>query len=86
MTVNAGATLSGTGLVDPPGVTSINNGATLAPGNASNPTGTLTITGNLAFQSGAIYLIQVTPGSASGTSVGLTGRCVRSVISPPLGL
>ena len=41
----------------------------LAPGNAANPTGTLTITGNLAFQSGAIYLVNLTPSSAASTNV-----------------
>jgi autotransporter-associated beta strand protein len=61
--VNSGGTLSGTGIVVP-ATTTIGPGGTLAPGNPGNPTGTLTITGNLAFQSGAIYLIQVTPGGA----------------------
>jgi autotransporter-associated beta strand protein len=68
LTVNAGGTLSGTGLVDPTTVTIMSSG-TLAPGNASNPTGTLTIAGNLSFQSGAIYLVQVTPASAASTTV-----------------
>jgi uncharacterized protein with beta-barrel porin domain len=52
VTVNAGGILSGTGIVDP-AVTTIMSGGVLAPGNPSNPTGTLSITGNLAFQSGA---------------------------------
>jgi autotransporter-associated beta strand protein/T5SS/PEP-CTERM-associated repeat protein len=82
--VNSGGTLSGTGIVDP-AMTTIGAGGTLAPGNAANPTGTLTITGNLAFQSGALYLIQVTPGSASSTSVAgtatLTGT-VQAVFAP----
>jgi uncharacterized protein with beta-barrel porin domain len=41
---------------------------TLAPGNAANPSGTLMISGNLAFQSGAFYLVQV-GASASQTTV-----------------
>jgi autotransporter-associated beta strand protein len=53
VTVNSGGTLSGIGIVDP-ATTTIMSGGTLAPGNAANPTGTLAITGNLAFQSGAI--------------------------------
>jgi autotransporter-associated beta strand protein len=68
VTVNSGATLSGTGIVDP-ATTTIMSGGTLAPGNAAIPTGTLTITGNLAFQSGALYLVQVTPSAAASTNV-----------------
>jgi autotransporter-associated beta strand protein/T5SS/PEP-CTERM-associated repeat protein len=86
VTVNAGATLSGTGVVDPPGVTTINSVATLAPGNPTNPTGMLTITGNLAFQSGALYLVQVNPSTASSANVGgtatLTGAGVQAVFAP----
>ena len=70
VTVNAGGILSGTGIVDP-AVTTITSGGVLAPGNPSNPTGMLTITGNLAFQAGAFYLVQVN-GAAAG-SVSVTG-------------
>jgi YVTN family beta-propeller protein/autotransporter-associated beta strand protein len=68
VTVNSGGTLNGIGIVDP-ATTTIMSGGTLAPGNAANPTGTLAITGNLAFQSGAIYLVQVTPSVAASTNV-----------------
>jgi autotransporter-associated beta strand protein len=68
VTVNSGGTLAGVGIVDP-ATTTIMSGGTLAPGNAANSTGTLAITGNLAFQSGAIYLVQVTPTAAASTSV-----------------
>jgi autotransporter-associated beta strand protein len=68
VTVNAGGTLSGTGLVDPT-TTTIMSGGTLAPGSTSNPTGTLTIAGNLAFQSGALYAVQVTTPSAASSVV-----------------
>jgi autotransporter-associated beta strand protein len=71
MTVNAGGTLSGTGLVDPP-TTTINSGGTLAPGSASNPTGKLTLAGNLVFQSIATYLVTVSGANASNTQVGGT--------------
>jgi autotransporter-associated beta strand protein len=67
MTVNAGGTLSGTGLVDPPTTTI---GGTLAPGSASNPTGALTLAGNLVFQSAATYLVTVGGANASNTQVG----------------
>ncbi|WP_244646291.1 autotransporter family protein [Bradyrhizobium campsiandrae] len=82
--VNTGSTLSGIGIVDP-ATTTIASGGTLAPGNAANPTGTLTITGNLAFQSGAIYLVQVTPSAAASTNVSGTatpgGATVKAVFA-----
>ena len=68
VTVNSGGTLAGIGTVDPP-TTTIMNGGTLAPGNAAMPTGTLTIAGNLVFQSAALYLISIGGASASKTSV-----------------
>jgi autotransporter-associated beta strand protein len=89
VTVNSGGTLSGTGLIDPPTVT-IMNGGTLAPGNAANPAGTLTIEGNLAFQSGALYLVQVAGSTAanahvSGTAA-LTGGTVNVQFAPGTSL
>jgi autotransporter-associated beta strand protein len=63
VTVNAGATLAGTGTV---GATTINSGGIFAPGNSP---GTMTVQGNLAFQSGAIYLVQVNPSVASSANV-----------------
>jgi autotransporter-associated beta strand protein len=65
-TIGVGGILNGTGSV---GDTTIQSGGTLAPGSTSNPTGTLTITGNLAFQSGAVYLVQVVPAGAASTAV-----------------
>jgi outer membrane autotransporter protein len=63
VTVNAGATLAGIGTV---GATTINSGGIFAPGTSP---GTITVQGNLAFQSGAIYLVQVNPSTASSTNV-----------------
>jgi uncharacterized protein with beta-barrel porin domain len=63
VTVNAGAMLSGTGTV---GATTINSGATFAPGNSP---GTMTVAGNLAFQSGALYVVQINSSTASSTNV-----------------
>jgi autotransporter-associated beta strand protein len=66
VTVNNGGILAGTGTV---GATTINSGGTFAPGNSP---GTMTVAGNLAFQSGALYLVQVNPSNASSANV-ITG-------------
>ena len=77
--VNSGGTLSGTGIVDPSSVTRIQSGGTLSPGNAANPTGALAITGSLAFQSGALYLVQVTPTGAASVNVAGTASLAGTV-------
>ena len=41
----------------------IHNGGTLEPGSPGTPS-TMTITGNLVFQSGATDLVQIGPGGA----------------------
>ncbi|OKO77073.1 hypothetical protein AC630_21500 [Bradyrhizobium sp. AS23.2] len=81
--VNAGGVLTGTGIVDPL-TTTIASGAALVPGNGT-PGTSLTIDGNLAFQSGAIYLVQVNPSTASfatvtGTAT-LGGAAVNAVFA-----
>ena len=73
VTVNSGGTLAGTGTV---GATTINSGGTFAPGNSP---GTMTVAGNLAFQSGAIYLVQVTPSTASSSNVSGTATLAGTV-------
>jgi autotransporter-associated beta strand protein len=65
VTVNAGALLAGTGTV---GATTILSGGMFAPGPTSTP-GSMTVQGNLAFQSGALYLVQVSPSTASSSNV-----------------
>jgi hypothetical protein len=72
--------LSGTGIVDPP-TTTIMRGGALAPGSTANPTGTLSIAGNLAFQSGAIYLVQITPSAAASTNVLGTATLTGATVS-----
>ena len=64
-TVSSGAMLGGSGTV---GATSILSGGTFAPGPSGTP-GTMTVAGNLAFQSGALYVVQVSPSTASTTNV-----------------
>jgi len=68
--VNSGGTLTGDGTVDPPTVT-IASGGTLAPGLPGTPGTSMTIAGNLAFQSGATYLLQLN--SAASTFTVVTG-------------
>lgn len=80
MTVNAGGTLGGSGTV---GNTTV-NGGTFSPGSGVPGTST-TIIGNLAFQSGAIYLIQLNPSTASFANVSgtatLGGATVNAVFA-----
>jgi uncharacterized protein with beta-barrel porin domain/uncharacterized membrane protein len=64
-TVNAGATLTRTGTV---GNTVIANGGTFIPGNGT-PGSSMTVAGNLAFQSGALYLVQLNPSTSTFASV-----------------
>jgi uncharacterized protein with beta-barrel porin domain len=64
-TVNANAALTGTGTV---GNTLIASGAMFAPGSGT-PGSFMTVSGNLAFQSGAQYLVELNPTTASFTSV-----------------
>ncbi|MDA9435547.1 hypothetical protein XH88_27855 [Bradyrhizobium sp. CCBAU 51627] len=80
-TVNSGGTLSGTGSV---GATQINAGGTFAPGNGTAGS-SMTVAGSLVFQSGAIYLVQVNPSTASFASVTgsatLNGASVNAVFA-----
>jgi fibronectin-binding autotransporter adhesin len=64
-TVNAGAALTGIGVV---GNTTIANGGAFLPGNGT-PGSSMTVSGNLAFQSGAIYLVQVNSTASSFANV-----------------
>ncbi|MBR1147277.1 autotransporter domain-containing protein, partial [Bradyrhizobium sp. AUGA SZCCT0431] len=63
--VNAGAVLMGAGVV---GNTTIANGATFLPGSGTSGS-SMTVNGNLAFQSGAAYLVQISPTAASFANV-----------------
>jgi uncharacterized protein with beta-barrel porin domain len=83
VSVNSGGTLTGSGTVDA-ATTTIMGGGTLAPGNGT-PGASITIAGNLAFQSGAIYLVQVNPTTASFASVSgtatLGGATVNAIFA-----
>jgi autotransporter-associated beta strand protein len=64
-TVNTGGTLTGTGSV---GNTTITSGGVFTPGNGI-PGSSMTVSGNLAFQSGAQYLIALNPTTSSFANV-----------------
>jgi hypothetical protein len=65
MMVRAGGRLGGSGTV---GTTTINNGGVFAPGSGT-PGTFMTVSGSLAFQSGALYLVELNPATASFASV-----------------
>ena len=80
--VNGGGTLTGSGTV---GNTIVNSGGVLAPGNGTAGS-FMTVSGNLALQSGAAYLVQVDRAAASfanvtGTAT-LGGATVNAVFAP----
>jgi autotransporter-associated beta strand protein len=81
--VNAGGKLTGIGTIDPLTVT-INNAGTFAPGNGT-PGTTTAIVGNLAFQSGAFYMVQINPATSSQANVtgtaALGGSTVNAVFA-----
>lgn len=64
-TVNANGTLSGVGFV---GNTTVANGGSFAPGSGT-PGTFMTVSGNLAFQSGALYMIQLNSTTSSFANV-----------------
>jgi autotransporter-associated beta strand protein len=74
VTVNASGTLAGTGTLSS---VNVNNGGTLSPG--TGPGTAMTISGNLAFQSGAFYLVQVNGVSTSFANVSGTASLAGTV-------
>ncbi|SEN98362.1 autotransporter domain-containing protein [Bradyrhizobium sp. OK095] len=83
VTVNAGGVLMGSGTIDPLAVT-IAAGGTFAPGNGT-PGSSMGIIGNLVLQSGAMYLVQINPATASYANVSgsatLGGATVNAVFA-----
>jgi uncharacterized protein with beta-barrel porin domain len=71
-TVNNSGVLTGAGTV---GNTTVASGGEFAPGNGT-PGTSMTVSGNLAFASGALYLVQLNPATASFASV--TGTATLS--------
>jgi uncharacterized protein with beta-barrel porin domain len=77
LTVNGGV-LAGTGTV---GNTMIKNGGTFAPGTPGTSGTSMTVSGNLAFQSSAIYFVQVDPTSATSANVTGTASLAGNVLA-----
>jgi autotransporter-associated beta strand protein len=73
VTVNSGGTLGGTGTVSD---TVINAGGILAPGNSI---GTIAVSGNLTFNSGSTYAVEVSPSAADRTNVSGTATLAGTV-------
>jgi uncharacterized protein with beta-barrel porin domain len=74
----SGGVLGGTGTV---GNTQINSGGTFAPGIPGMPGTSMTVSGNLAFQSGALYLVQVNPTSSTMAHVAGTASLAGNVLA-----
>lgn len=66
--VLSGSRLQGNGTVGP---TTIHAGATVAPGNSI---GTLTVSGDIRFEHGATYAVEVSPGGSSSDLILASGK------------
>ncbi len=75
-TVNSGGVLTGIGTV---GATQVNAGGIFAPGTVGVPGASMTIAGNLAFQSGALYVIYLSPTTSSFANVTGTASLAGTV-------
>jgi autotransporter-associated beta strand protein len=70
--LNGGANITGGTFTGSGTVTSLNvSGGIFAPGNGT-PGSSMTVTGNLALQSGAMYLVTLNPATSTFTNVGGT--------------
>ena len=78
--VNSGGTLSGNGTVDPPAVT-IFSGGTFAPGLPGVAGSSMTISGNLAFMSGALYVVTLNSSTSSFANVTGTAALAGNVLA-----
>ncbi|HLH89295.1 MAG TPA: autotransporter domain-containing protein [Xanthobacteraceae bacterium] len=79
-TINVnGGTLAGTGTLNPTSLLSINSGGAFAPGTPGAPGTSMTIGGNLAFQSGALYVVYLNPSASSMANVTGTAALAGSV-------
>lgn len=77
-----GGTLAGTGTLS---AMIVDNGGTLEPGNIGQPGTFMTVTGDLTFQPGAQYLVNISPTTASRVNVGgsvILDGLVEGVLTP----
>jgi outer membrane autotransporter protein len=73
LTVNAGGIIGGVGFLPS---TIIASGGALAPGNSI---GTITVNGNLTFNAGSVYAVEVSPSAADRTNVTGTAALAGAV-------
>jgi uncharacterized protein with beta-barrel porin domain len=88
--VTAAGALAGTGSLDVTGAVTIDSGGALVSGSQTSPFGTFTITGNLAFNSGSGYGIQIAPGTGNNSKTDVNGTASLGgngtvVVKPQLG-
>jgi uncharacterized protein with beta-barrel porin domain len=88
--VTAAGALAGTGSLNVTGAVTIDSGGALIPGSPTAPFGTFTITGNLAFDSGSGYGIQIAPGTGNNSKTDVNGTASLGgngtvVVKPQLG-
>lgn len=77
LTLANGATLSGTGRVGSLGTTTlVQSGATIAPGTASTPYGTLTVAGHLIMDSSSTLRVAVDPTTSQAGKLSVGGTAV----------
>ena len=74
-----GGTLAGTGTLNPSSLLSINSGGAFSPGTPGAPGTSMTIGGNLAFQSGALYVVYLNPSASSMANVTGTASLAGAV-------
>jgi uncharacterized protein YhjY with autotransporter beta-barrel domain len=72
-----GGVLAGTGTLP---ALNVNNAATLEPGTIGTPGTVMTVSGNLTFQSGASYLVNIGPSTASRVNAGGTVTLAGGVL------
>ena len=75
ITVNAGATLGGSGILPTTNI----NGGVFAPGPPGGP-GAITVSGNLNFLPGSTYLVQLSPSAAATANVSGTAGLAGTVL------
>lgn len=74
LSVARGATLAGTGTVGSPGlVTTLQNGATVAPGTPTIAYGSLHIQGDLVLEPGTTYQVQANPDGSQASQLHISG-------------